>query len=150
MNLARSMMGRIVGTCILCAVLGVAGAVFATFLNPQHPSELLAADGLRGLMNSEMGSTCGENPEKWRWTTPHNGKVGFYEREALLAQGPDVPDVDPKLIEALRSGKEMGHKIYFGEMGGGAYIADMGGAGPCSIYYARWPAMPAMRLGALG
>ncbi len=146
-RVARGLAWRIVGICVICALVGVAGAVVATVAVPRRPAEILAADSLRGLIAGDRGEACAADPSQFRWETPSGGHVGFYSREEV--QNGEVPDLEPSLAAVLLEGREMGKETYFGDKGGGAWIADMGIGGPCAVYFARWPTHTDMRLGVL-
>ncbi len=145
MTLVHGLSRRAVVACVFCALVGVIGTAVVFVLSGGYAIERIAADGLLGLMNSELGNLCRQEPERFVWRTPSGGWAGFYDRATGLAANPDAPRADDDLIARLGPDRPAAARIIPGGSGGGAYVAGLGESGPCSLYYARWPSVPNAR-----
>lgn len=144
MKLVRSLGRRIVFACMLCALIGVVGTLLVALNLPVRAEQVIGREIVAGLGASPLFSICEQDPKRWYWATPRGGVAGFYAFDTLRSHHPGAEELDPVLASALRAGETQAMHTH--EDGGGIVIR-VAEDGPCGVFYARWTALPNVRLG---
>lgn len=137
----RGLSGRLLLAAALCAGFSVALAT-AVILSGLTERFLRRCAYLTPQLDPFLLQQCERDPAHFYHTLGADLELDFYDATTLKPALPDMPPIDPVLLERLRAGEPLPSRFYyfqlFGRQRGGAALRRVASQGPCSLLQLRW------------